>query len=143
MTKGSNSSGPPTGRRSYLRPAGNRNGPSPLGPSASRSPPASLQGNEIYQFPFEKCPHRMEYMNGPCGAGPYNHSNNPASWMKPTLVAFEGSYLPFDTDLQRDKEVEHLEAYQKHTRQNSTRSRTEPHAYRPEMKTKRSGPSVE
>ena len=54
----------------------------------------------------------MKHMNGPCGAGPYNYSANPAPWMKPTPVAFEGSCLPCDTDLRRGMELEHIKAYQ-------------------------------
>ncbi|KAF7507966.1 hypothetical protein GJ744_009863 [Endocarpon pusillum] len=45
-TKGSNPSGPPTRPGSSLRTAGNRKGPSPLGPGVSTPPPASLQGIE-------------------------------------------------------------------------------------------------
>ncbi|KAF7507967.1 hypothetical protein GJ744_009864 [Endocarpon pusillum] len=54
----------------------------------------------------------MKHMDGPCGACPYNYSASLATLMKPTLVAFEGSCLPCDTELRRGKELEHIEAYQ-------------------------------
>jgi hypothetical protein len=109
-----NSSASANGRGPYLGTPGSRNGPGPLGPSGSNQPPKTRAQSipRTYEFPFEKCQHRMKYINGPSGSGPYNYTGNPARWLKPSPVAFEGFCLTCDTAFRRQKEQEQLDNYE-------------------------------
>jgi hypothetical protein len=53
--------------------AASHHGPSPLGPGAGKTGPMNPQDvKPTDPFPFEKCPHIMQFKNGPLDAGPYN-----------------------------------------------------------------------